>query len=624
MKTIQIRSLIAIIGVFLYWLVPSNIWASEQVDGIYYNLDTEYKTACVTSGSRLYEGDVVIPANFTYEGIQYEVTRIDANAFSGCTGLTSIDIPNSVTDICYRAFALCTGLKSVVIPNSVTYLDEAAFKGCTGMTSVTISNSLTYIDFELFGGCTSLTSVDIPNSVKSINPFAFQGCTSLTSVNIPGSMTSMGAYAFKECDHLRYITMESSIPPALNDACSFPFEGDTFENIFRKVVYVPAGSKSVYESAEGWKDFDKIVEYGVDPYIVCTGPCGADLYDERVIFNIYSDMTLVVSGTGAMMEFDWDVHLSYNGSSWPIKKAIIEEGVTRIGRLAFYDSYCLNTVSISKSVTSIGENAFSGCTGLASIIVESEIPASLTNPVFSDVNKNTCILLVPAGSKSVYEIAQGWNEFKNIVEMDTDISTLDNAIYVDQVDGRIGGTMDIPVKLKNNYAVRGFQFTMEQPEGATINSWALSSVRMPSGATTSDMIATQKIEGNKIIVACSLNYGDATFTGNDGEIATVNVTFGEAMEVGSYPIYLTACDVTDASGKDEDLSDVKSTLVLEDYLQGDANGDGKVRIGDATAILNYIVGSVPGNFQEKAADANGDGKIRIGDATAVLNIIVNQ
>jgi hypothetical protein len=57
---------------------------------------------------------------------------------------------------------------------------------------------------------------------------------------------------------------------------------------------------------------------------------------------------------------------------------------------------------------------------------------------------------------------------------------------------------------------------------------------------------------------------------------------------------------------------------------GDANGDGKVRIGDATAVLNYLIGFVPENFNEKAADANGDGKIRIGDATTILNIILNQ
>ena len=65
-------------------------------------------------------------------------------------------------------------------------------------------------------------------------------------------------------------------------------------------------------------------------------------------------------------------------------------------------------------------------------------------------------------------------------------------------------------------------------------------------------------------------------------------------------------------------------IVEEEYVLGDANGDGKVRIGDASAILRFIVGDIPDNFNEMAADVNGDGLIRIGDVSAVLNIIVNQ
>lgn len=121
-----------------------------------------------------------------------------------------------------------------------------------------------------------------------------------------------------------------------------------------------------------------------------------------------------------------------------------------------------------------------------------------------------------------------------------------------------------------------------------------------------------------------MNYGKAAFTGNDGEIATVNVTFAEDMEVGEYPIYLTACNIADATGTDMKLDDVKATLILEDYVVGDANGDGSVLIGDVIAILNYIVGSASDNFNEKAADVNGDGEILIGDVIAVLNIIVSQ
>ena len=237
-------------------------------------------------------------------------------------------------------------------------------------------------------------------------------------------------------------------------------------------------------------------------------------------------------------------------------------------------------------------------------------------------------LYVPFGSKTTYESAEYWNEFEHIVEYggepDTDISALDNVIYVEQTNGCIGGTMDISVKLKNSYAVRGFQFNLELPEGTTINGWRLGSNRLPTSATANDKMSSQNIIGNKINLACTLNYGTATFTGNDGEIATINVTFDEDMEVGSYPIYLTACDISNASNQDEDLNDIKATLILDDYLVVDTNGDGKVRIGDVSSILNYLVNIVSDNFNLKAADANGDGKIRIGDASTVLNIIVNQ
>ena len=139
------------------------------------------------------------------------------------------------------------------------------------------------------------------------------------------------------------------------------------------------------------------------------------------------------------------------------------------------------------------------------------------------------------------------------------------------------------------------------------------------------VLADGTIEGNQINVGCALNDGMKTFTGNDGTIATVNVSFAEDMEEGSYPIYLTHNSISDASGQTQlVLSDIKATLVLEDYVTGDTNGDGMVLIGDVITILNYIIGVPSGNFNVKAADVNGDGMVLIGDVIAVLNIIVNQ
>ena len=156
-----------------------------QIGDFWYYLNTNKKTASVTFSSDKYSGDIVIPTVVTYlDNNNYSVTSIGWAAFSGCTNLTSVNIPNSVTSIGEYAFYDCTGLTSVTIPNSVTSIGSSAFSGCTGLTSVTIPNSVTSIGSSAFSGCTGLTSIEIPNSVTNIEKDAFSGCTGLTFVTI--------------------------------------------------------------------------------------------------------------------------------------------------------------------------------------------------------------------------------------------------------------------------------------------------------------------------------------------------------------------------------------------------------------------------------------------------------
>ena len=107
------------------------------------------------------------------------VTSIGSSAFAGCTGLTSITIPDSVTSIGGSAFQRCTGLTSIAIPNGVTSIGDSAFWGCRGLTSVTIPDSVTNIGDYAFSG-TGLTSVTIPDSVTSIGDEAFSSWRNLT------------------------------------------------------------------------------------------------------------------------------------------------------------------------------------------------------------------------------------------------------------------------------------------------------------------------------------------------------------------------------------------------------------------------------------------------------------
>ena len=236
-----------------------------EIDGIYYNLNDETKTAEVTYlyqwvDENNYFGvtSITIPEKVTYNSTEYSVTSIGYYAFRYCSSLTSITIPNSVTFIGYEAFygtpwlnnqpdgcvyissllyvykgempenthidvkegttmicdyafSSCSSLTSISIPNSVTSIGGGAFTGCSSLTSITLPNSVTSIGENTFYECSSLTSISIPNSVTYIGNYAFSSCSSLTSISIPNSVTSIGGWAFYNCSSLTSITIPNSV-----------------------------------------------------------------------------------------------------------------------------------------------------------------------------------------------------------------------------------------------------------------------------------------------------------------------------------------------------------------------------------------------------------------------------
>ena len=113
--------------------------------------------------------DVIIPS--VHSG--GAVTGIGDWAFSNCSNLTSISIPDSVTSIGQGAFQSCSGLTSITIPDSVTSIGNYAFSYCDGLTSVTIGEGVTSIGVGAFSDLDGLTSITIPDSVTSIGDYAF-------------------------------------------------------------------------------------------------------------------------------------------------------------------------------------------------------------------------------------------------------------------------------------------------------------------------------------------------------------------------------------------------------------------------------------------------------------------
>jgi len=160
-----------------------------------------------------------------------EGTRIICNhAFSGCSSLYDIAIPDSVTNIGEGAFWGCKSLSNIVIPDSVTNIGEGAFGDCSSLTNIVISDSVTDIGELAFIMCSSLTNIVIPDSVTDIGEGAFACCSSLTNIVIPDSVTDIGDFAFELCSSLTNIV----IPDSVTDIGEGAFLGNNLSYDFKQ------------------------------------------------------------------------------------------------------------------------------------------------------------------------------------------------------------------------------------------------------------------------------------------------------------------------------------------------------------------------------------------------------
>lgn len=275
--------------------------------------------------------------------IEQGVTRIGENVFAYCRNLTGITIPDGIKSIENYAFYGCESLKSITLPDSVTKIGEYAFYDCSDLTNINIPDGVTSIESNTFNGCSSLTSITIPKKVVFIGEYAFDGCSSLESIIMDSASILRGA--FGDCINLTDVYFTGS---------KEDWNGQ----------HIEPGNESLT---------DATIHYNYTIVtVIASGSCG-----ENATWTLDDLGTLTINGTGQM--YDYSV-LAGNPAPWysnntDIKKVVIGTRVTSIGSNAFYGCSNLAELIIPEAVNSIGEYAFYKCSGITDI----NIPETVTN-----------------------------------------------------------------------------------------------------------------------------------------------------------------------------------------------------------------------------------------------------
>ena len=365
------------------------------------------------------DAELRLPAN--YNGENYV---IGSYAFYGCSGLTSVEIPNSVTGIGGGVFEGCSGLTSVTIGNSVTRINYDVFKGCTSLKDLRIEDGTgtLFLDNEyyydgvgfayyisLFND-SPLQTLYLGRNIESnidegVSPF---GSNALGLITIGNSVTSIGSIAFYRCRGLKTVINLSSLSIS---------KGSTDNG------YVGCYANKVINAPNGFIEGDFILAK-IDGVNTLAAYLGND-----------TELTLPANYNGENYVIGSDAFRGCSG----LASVEIPNSVTSVGNDAFYGCSGLKSVTFNckrvgdffgnnsniseivfgDNVVGILENAFGGYSGIKSIKCTSAQPPKVGGGNFTSTHYQNVVLYVPKGSLTTYQAADVWKEFWEIEEFET-------------------------------------------------------------------------------------------------------------------------------------------------------------------------------------------------------------
>ena len=357
-KLLLLFAMVAYVGSASAW-----DYVCVKIGNLYYNLNATTHEAEVTYKSYSYQNSynedwdipaATIPMGVSYNSEPYNVKSIGRYAFFNCSNLSSVTISSTIDSIGDYAFSGCTALTSIRIPGTVNNVGFHAFSCCTGLTSLTIGNGVVRIKGYAFEDCTGLTSVTIPNSVTSISYYVFSGCSNLTSVTIGNGLTSIGIDAFKDCNGLTSVYI---IDLAAWSNISF-IQDNSNPLYYAHHLYLNNELVTEVAFPDGIESIAAYAFYGCTDLTSVTIPKSVTSIGDKVFYGC-TGITSVV----------WNAR---NCNSYPfgnqVESFIFGNEVEVIPARLCYNMNKLESITIPTTVTQIGNAAFSGCTGITSVV----------------------------------------------------------------------------------------------------------------------------------------------------------------------------------------------------------------------------------------------------------------
>jgi len=381
-----------------------------KVGGLCYNKNSDGTSVTVTYENESeprytsLSGALNLPASVKSGGKTYSVTAIGDYAFAGCTGITSLNIPNSVISVGGYAFSVCSGITTVTVGNSARTWGDYVFRYCYGLTTinwnvpdgvsftwgggtgllpygnpfyntgnvktVVFGNNVKHIPSCFCRSFKKLTSVTIPSSVTRIETWAFVNCESLPKVTLPASVEYIGYEAFRGCKSLASLTIPASVNSIENDA----FYGTAwFNNQPDGVVYagnmayrykgtMPAGTSVTLRDN-------------------CTGLAYKAFANEKNLKAITLKSNVKYfnghefEGCTGLTTVNWNVAGcdDFTSSNAPFKDMKTITAFNFGNSVKYIPAYLcqglsgLTAVTIPKNVTEVGHWVFENCTGLTRV-----------------------------------------------------------------------------------------------------------------------------------------------------------------------------------------------------------------------------------------------------------------